>query len=144
MGRLSNYIDKLKTIDEQLQTNVLLQIVNRHQSQLIDLNQLQLMTGRNSRGEELGQYRNAVYALFKNRLNPLPGLGVWDLRLSGDLYRGMYVEGDSFPVNINSSDSKADKFRDAGPFGFEQKSKDEIVQEVKPEIQEFYRSVFQL
>jgi len=144
MGKIQAYIDKLKAIDEQSQTSALLRIVNGHQAQLIDLNQSQLLAGRNSRGEELGQYRSASYAALKNRLNPLPGYGVWDLRLSGDLYRAMFVEASSFPVMIDSSDSKADKFRDASPFGFEPKSKNEIVQELKPEIQEYYRSVFQL
>jgi len=144
MSKIQAYIDRLKAIDEQVQTNALLLIVNNHKGQLIDLNQSQLLSGRNSRGEELGQYRSASYAALKNRLNPLPGYGVWDLRLSGDLYRAMFIEADSFPVTIDSSDIKADKFRDASPFGLEVKNKNEFREEIKPEIQEYYRSVFQL
>lgn len=144
MGKLQDYITKLKVFDEQAQTEALLKIIVGKKSLLIDLNQQQLYSGRNSRGEVLGEYRSRDYAIFKNRLNPLPGLGVWDLRLSGNLYDGMFVEADSFPVTIDSSDSKAGKFRDLSPFGFDGKSKDEIVQETKPEIQNYYRSILQL
>lgn len=143
MSKIKEYIEKLKAIDEQVQTSALLQIVNRHQAELIDLNQAQLLAGRNSRGEILGQYRSESYARFKNYLNPAPGLGVWDLKLNGDLYGGMFVEGSSFPVNINSSDSKADKFRDVSPFGLEVKSKNEFREEITPEIKEYYRSILQ-
>ena len=144
MSRLQNYIDKLKAVDEQAQTQALLNIVNRRQALLIDLNQLQLFNGRNSRGEILGEYRSRGYADFKSRLNPAPGYGVWDLRLTGALYEGMFVEANSFPVTIDSTDPKASKFRDISPFGFDKKSKDEIVQETKPEIENYYRSLLQL
>jgi hypothetical protein len=144
MSRLKDYIEKLKAASEEGQTQALLQIVNRHQAQLIDVNQLQLLAGRNAKGDILGEYRSAAYAEFKNRLNPEPGLGVWDLRLSGTLYDSMFVEADGFPVTINASDSKADKFRDASPFGLDTKSKDDFREEIKPEIEEYYRSLFQL
>lgn len=144
MGKLNDYITRLKAIDEQSQTTALLSIINKHKAQLIDLNQAQMLQGRNANGEQLGTYRSKSYADFKNRLNPAPGLGVWDLHLTGALYSEMFVDADSFPVTIDSKDDKADKFRDASPFGLEPKSKIEYVEEITPEIKEYYRSILQL
>lgn len=143
MSRIKEYIDKLKAISEQVQTDALLRVVNAHKTQLIDYNQAQLLAGKNSRGEVLGTYRNEKYAALKNRLNPLAGFGVWDLRLSGDLYSAMFIDAQSFPVTIDSSDSKADKFRDVSPFNLDTKSKDEFIQEIRPEIENYYRSILQ-
>lgn len=144
MSRLTNLLEKLKAADEQAQTQAILQIITRHKAQLIDANQLQLYSGRNAKGEVLGNYRSSVYADFKNRLNPAPGLGVWDLKLTGRLYDGMYAQTDNFPIEINSTDDKADKFRDAGPFGLDEKSLVDYRQEIAPEFQEYYKSLFQL
>src|SRR5580765_1735888 len=144
MSRLTDLLDKLKAADEAAQTQAVLEIITRHKAQLIDANQLQLFAGRNSKGGQLGQYRNPEYALFKNRLNPLPGLGVWDLKLTGRLYDGMVADTSKFPIDIDSTDSKASKFRDADAFGLDNKSLDDYREEVNPEIQEYYKSLFQL
>lgn len=144
MGKIRDYVDRLSKVDEVSQTQALLQIVNKHKAELIDANLLQLYSGRNATGGILGQYRSAGYAALKSRLNPLPGYGIWDLKLRGDLYAGFYVEGDQFPVTMNSSDSKADKFRDADIFGLDAKSKETFREEIKPDIKDYYRSIFQL
>lgn len=144
MSRLTDYLEKLKAATEDEQTQMLLRIIGRHKAQLIDTNQAQLFEGRNARDEALGEYRNAQYAAFKNRLNPKPGLGNWDLRLTGALYDSMDADISNFPIVIDASDPKADRFRDASPFGLNDKGKIIFREEVSQDIKEYYASVFSL
>lgn len=145
MGRFRDYLEKLKQVTEESQTEALFKIAISHKNQMLDLNTEQLFKGRNSAGQQLGEYRNPVYAAFKNRLNPSAGLGTWDLHLTGDLYRSMFVEdGGSFPINIGATDPKASKFLDAQPFGLDEQSKENFREECKEDIQEYYTKVFKV
>jgi hypothetical protein len=63
--------------------------------------------GLNAHGEPLGQYQNEVYAEMKHSMNPLPGFGVPDLRLTGAFYRATSVTVSGQSVITNSSDSKS-------------------------------------
>jgi len=54
-----------------------------------DQQQQQLFEGKNSKGEEIGAYRNELYANYKHELNSRPGFGVPDLKLTGNFYRSI-------------------------------------------------------
>jgi hypothetical protein len=67
----------------------------------------QLIQGSNSSGGTFRKYRNAVYAKRKNQMNPLPGYGNPDLKLTGDFYSGIYAKVEGGKIVIGSNDSKA-------------------------------------
>lgn len=46
------------------------------------------MQGKDSDGEDMPRYRSPDYANFKTSINPR-NRGFWDLRLSGEYYRGI-------------------------------------------------------
>lgn len=142
-SRLDDLIDKLKAFSEQKVDDGLLAIVKKHSAQIVDLNIDQLMHGENAEGGLLGTYKSEPYARFKRTLNPL---GVLDLRLTGDFQNGFFLEADAFPVTVFSRDNKTPKltaFYD-NIFGFTVKSKNEIVQDVRPEAQELVQGMLQV
>ena len=47
------------------------------------------------------------YAIEKNKMNSLPGLGIVDLKLTGDFYNAFYFDNNE--LEVNSSDSKTEK-----------------------------------
>lgn len=60
---------------------------------LLDIVQQQLHnSGEDAQGHELKAYKDKKYAAMKHAMNPLPGMGVPDLYLSGALYRNMQVK----------------------------------------------------
>jgi hypothetical protein len=63
----------------------------------IDLNTQQMYEGKDSQDEQIQPtYKRPRYARVKNQMNPTPGYGVPDLKLSGDFYKGytLKVDGD--------------------------------------------------
>jgi len=59
----------------------------------LELNREQLYQGKTSMGQELlPTYRSEVYAQMKNDMNPAPGLGIPDLKLTGAFYQGLSLE----------------------------------------------------
>ena len=57
-----------------------------------NLQETQLVfTGKGSDGKTLKRYRNQDYAVYKHGLNPYPGLGVPDLKLTGAFLRNLKV-----------------------------------------------------
>ena len=100
---------------------------------LADLNAVQLLQGLSAKGKNLKSYANAEYAAYKNQLNPLPGYGNPDLRLTGAFYRGIYSAFNNGQLEINSTDSKtADlqkKYGEDNMFGLSEKFRIEHVKE---------------
>jgi len=85
-------------------------IVKKTSYEMTTLNQNQLFNyGIGSDGLKLAPYKNKYYAQEKNYMNRRPGLGIPDLRLSGQYYNGMNVIVENYTYKITSSDSKADK-----------------------------------
>ena len=62
---------------------------------LITLNQNQLFMGQDADGKPLPRYHSFKNARVKNAMNPLPGLGIPDYKLTGEMYRQMFVDFDS-------------------------------------------------
>jgi hypothetical protein len=73
----------------------------------IDLNKDQLLHGEKSTGESLGLYKNRSYAIEKNRLNPLPGLGLKDYKLKGSYYAGITLTIEGGKIVMTSKDPKS-------------------------------------
>lgn len=79
----------------------------------------QLYAGFDKTGNKITRkYRNNKYARVKNSMNPLPGLGTPDLRLTGAFYSGIGIERQGSVLHIESSDSKNDALESKyDPFG---------------------------
>ncbi len=104
---------------------------------LADLNAVQLLNGLSAKGKNLKSYRSAEYATEKNRINPLPGYGNPDLRLTGAFYRGIYASNQGGSLTITSTDSKtADlekKYGELNIFGLSEKFRIEhVVENIEP------------
>jgi hypothetical protein len=100
---------------------------------LADLNAVQLLQGQSAKGKNLKSYANEEYAAYKNRLNPLPGYGNPDLRLTGAFYQGIRAEFSGGRLQITSTDSKTTdlqkKYGDENMFGLSEKFRNEHVKE---------------
>jgi len=75
-------------------------------NQLADRQRDQMLEGKNRKGARIGRYRNPAYARMKEVMNPLPGFGVPDLRLTGEFYKQVYVDVRDNTVIIDSTDEK--------------------------------------
>ena len=140
MGRIREYVARLKTINEQVIDSGILKIVQDTKNQAIDLNTKQLFSGRDASGQSLGGYRNPDYAAFKRSLNPA---GVVDLKLTGDFYQGFFAKTDSFPVTFDSTDEKTSELKQkyGQIFGLDPTSLEEYRQEIKPEVQAYFSKI---
>jgi hypothetical protein len=144
MGKIKDYLDKIKSVGSQDIEDMLLKVVVESKNQAIDLNTDQLFSGKDANGQSLGQYRNPNYAAFKRSLNPA---GVVDLKLSGDFYQGFFARTDKFPITFSSTDEKTGELMQkygTEIFGLNQDSLEEYRQEIKPEIQKEYRKVLHI
>lgn len=77
---LARNINRIDT--QQLQR----QVIEDTADKPIELNQDQLLQGKDSIGDDLKAYRDPFYASFKQTLNPRPSFGIADLRLKGRFF----------------------------------------------------------
>lgn len=107
-------------------------------NQLSNLNTEQMHRGLNSEGRPIGEYALPTYAEAKHRMNPLPGFGVPDLKVTGAFYEGVYTDVGGMKVEIDSVDSKADDLKarfGENIFGLSDNYKSEYIREfLKPEF----------
>ena len=105
----------------------------------------QLLQGLNAKGEKIGRYRSNKYARAKNQMNPLPGLGVPDLKLTGAFHAGINVTINTETFKTESTDSKGpDLEAKYGNeiLGLNEESKDEYVKEsLRPEFLKRIRKI---
>lgn len=66
----------------------------------------QLLSGLNRMGEQIGKYRSPAYAKKKYAMNPLPGEGIPDLKLTGAFHREVYAEVRGDKVIVDSTNDK--------------------------------------
>ena len=52
----------------------------------------------------------SAYALMKHEMNPLPGLGIVDLKLTGAFYNAFYFDREA--LEVTSSDSKTETLKE--------------------------------
>ncbi len=111
----------------------------------------QLLSGKANTGKEIApRYRRRKYADAKHDMNPLPGYGIPDLKLTGSFHRGIDVKAGRESFNIISTDKKAieleQKYSDI--FGLGGKFKSEYIKEnlapaLKKKISKFTGLKFQ-
>jgi len=144
MGKLDDIINKLQSVTDDVIDEGLLKVVDKNKSEAIDMNTSQLFSGKDSQGQAFGQYHSQSYAAFKLSLNPA---GVVDFKLTGAFYDGFYLRTDKFPITFDSTDEKTDKLKQLGGeniFGLDQENLEKFRQEIKPDVQDLYRSLLQL
>jgi len=147
MGRVSSLISHLEKYTEARQTEDLLKIVEEHSDSAIDLNLAQLFAGKDSKNNFLEPpYRSVNYAELKLHLNPA---GVVDLKLSGDLYNGWFLNASKFPATFGSTDIKFDELsKKYGEdiAGLDSQSKFVLIQkDLRPSVIRYYKQkVFKL
>jgi hypothetical protein len=111
--------------------------IEQTREEAIRLNQDQLLHGEKADGTNLKPYRNLNYALKKNQMNPLPVFRVADARLTGELYKGMFVDIRSSTVVFDSTSPHATFMieRD-GPtiFGLQPKNKELYAESYMPVV----------
>lgn len=70
-------------------------------------NREQLFTGQTKAGGKITyKYRNNKYARVKNQMNPIPGLGTPDLKVTGSFYRGIRADVSGDVIQVQSTDEK--------------------------------------
>lgn len=142
MGKLATIAKNLRAfqVEERL-----LAIVRRNQSQLIDLNLLQLDSGLDSQGKLLDPpYQSVNYAEMKLHLNPK---GVVDLKLTGAFWQGFFMKADKFPVTFGSDDIKSSELeakygRDI--FGLDKANLDISKEIILPDLQEQFKKAIRI
>jgi hypothetical protein len=86
------------------------ELVQQTSYEIVRLNQLQLYSGFDSKGEKIDRkYKNKAYAVKKQQQNPLPGFLNPDLNLTGAFYQGFAVVVENYNYKIDSSDEKDQK-----------------------------------
>ena len=101
-------------------------------------NRAQMLTGQNKQGDKISpRYRNNKYARVKNEMNPAPGLGVPDLKITGAFQRSLRADLVGDTIKIESTDRKNEwlepKYRGIFGLGGEFKSAF-ISQDLRPVI----------
>lgn len=138
MGKIQNIINKLKRDGSvEAQEKALLLIIRANEADALNLNRSQLLNNRDSDGESLGEYASIAYANKK-------GSHLVDLFLTGSFQDKLLLEADKFPARFDSSDKKTEQLTERygeSIFGLDEKSKGAFVGEIKPQVQDFYRSL---
>lgn len=144
MGKIADLIAKLDAITTDVVDNGLLTIIKKNQAEALDLNTGQLFEGRDAKDQSLGGYANPRYAAFKQTLNPA---GVVDLKLTGSFYQGFFANTDQFPVTFGSNDPKSEMLSEKygqDIFGLNQNKLETFRQDIKPDVQDLFRSFLKL
>ena len=86
---VQEYNKKLKSINKP---KLKREAVKKAEPEIVNLNRLQLEKGLTIDETKITpKYRNPVYATFKNSMNPRPGFGTPDLKLSGAFHDSLKV-----------------------------------------------------
>lgn len=127
------------TIDDLLETIGNLDIpfevqeaIDETKQGIIDRQKDQLMHGQRADGSIIGKYKNPAYAKMKNALNPLPGFGVMDWKLKGDLYSALFVDvREDGSYIVDSADPKAGPLEErlGDPMGLQPKNQQQYIDE---------------
>lgn len=147
---IKEYVEHLKKADKAYINEQLLRIVQEDSTYAIDLNTSQLLSGIDSKGKKLKTYRNKEYAAFKDNINPLPGFGTPDLKLTGSFQANMYLQFKAsvgWPVSFYSTDSKTQKLVDQygkSIFGLTQDNLKNFQQHVLPKVKKLFASIFKI
>lgn len=112
MGTIMDLLDAVERFDPK---SSLLDSIIENENSAVEMNRDQLLNGRDSLGEKLKEYVDDQYAELKQRMNPLPGYGTPDLKLTGDFHRGFYLDISSIDdgnFELGSTDEKTQELVD--------------------------------
>lgn len=126
----------IKRVEQLPIDTVISESVEAVAPQITDRQRDQMLEGKNAEGKTIGRYRDPAYARYKNSLNPVPGLGIPDLKLTGEFYREIYAEVRGDKVIIDSTNEKtealAKRFGES-IFGLNKATKAELIKkDLKP------------
>ena len=77
--------------------------VNNNDKTIIKSQQDQMFSGKDNANRKIKpKYKSEKYSEYKNKENPLPGKGIPDLKLSGDMYNSMFLEVSDNEYTIGS------------------------------------------
>lgn len=113
-GLLDTGFESIKYVRDNIEGEAY-RILAEIQNIVIELNtNEQLFKGIDSKGQKLKpKYSRVRYARAKNTVNPLPGYGTPDLKLTGDFYRDFYLKAEpERKFSLFSSDEKAPKLQE--------------------------------
>jgi hypothetical protein len=100
-------IDQLISNVESLDIKGLIrESVDENRDELIRLQKDQMLHGYDSLGKRIGKYKNKKYAIKKHALNPLPGLGFKDEKLTGSFQNEIFIDARNEGVVFSSLDEK--------------------------------------
>jgi len=125
-------------VDENIE-----EVVNEHEDEITIYNKQQLFNkGQGADGSQLKEYASATYAKYKNKKNPNPGLGIPDIKLTGETYDRMFAKMDKNTLEISSTTDYTPKLEESRPniFGLDEQSEDLAGEQViEPELQKKLR-----
>lgn len=103
---LSKYYTQLDNVGKGLEQEAY-KIIANVQYQIVKLNTDNLLKGLTPLGQKLKpSYSRERYKRAKNKLNPLPGIGTPDLKLTGDFHKSFYVVAKNEQFSLEASDDK--------------------------------------
>lgn len=133
---LTDLYNAFKSLDMEQAT---INAIQDTRDRMIYLNKSQLnLDSQKSDGKYLRQYFDREYAIYKNELNPFPGLGNPDLNLTGKFYSGFFATVKGSKIEFGSTDSKTpmlEKKYGKAIFGLTEENKtDYAIETVRPEV----------
>jgi hypothetical protein len=104
MGKLLKLLNGFKKLNVD---KVSEQSLNDIKDDISEAQRQQLLHGVSSSGGTLRKYKSSAYAKKKHGMNPLPGVGNPDLKLTGAFHRSITTTVNSGKMIIKASDDKA-------------------------------------
>lgn len=105
MATIGEVFNKYRLLADNIRT-IAADIIRSDETQLLDLNRLQLSVGLDSDNRYLTPaYRSGAYSLYKARKGSQSPFGTPDLKDTGSFYRGLYI-GDKFTIQSTVSYAK--------------------------------------
>lgn len=91
------------------------EVMGENSDPLTEIVRQQQLSGEDAENNPFYIYKDARatrgYADYKNQLNPLPGYGIADFKLTGDFQNAMYLKVTGQDFEFDSSDPKADRLK---------------------------------
>lgn len=106
--------DTLQCLEQLKVRTIARRVFEKNSKAMVLMNMGQLFIGKNSKGENLRPYApwkmedGTEYADFKEELNPRPGWGNPDLKLTGSFYKGMFAKLEGDNIIQDSTDKKSE------------------------------------
>lgn len=141
MTTVTDLQQRLKKLDIHFEAE---EAMNNTADDILSKQKDQLLHGVRADGSMIGKYKSQVYAAKKHAMNPLPGFGNMDWKLTGDLHKALFVDVRRDIFVIDSADSKTGSLiqRFGDPMGLTKQSQsDYMEQRLQPQFMQQVRIV---